>query len=247
MIPYLQLGLPSPSPGLLQSLMSQEIRQMPLTLFVHLLNMVCHLILTLHPLVSIVLHLMTLILTRATMLNLVFSLKLSVKLVATLIQPLTPPVLVLFVVVPVIPLTAAKLFLTLLVSKLHTSSFVLLSIAYMACLASSVNPISVHSTAILSAPLILLSAPLVLVLFLSGSSGGVSSPSTSSIYKLIKIQTKAIAESNRLVSARLSSLEEFIGGTGNDGDGDDASGGTGSSSLNETNMANFTRAALKGR
>jgi hypothetical protein len=33
----------------------------------------------------------------------------------------------------------------------------------------------------------------------SGSSGGTSSPSTSSIYKLMKIQTKAIAESNRLV------------------------------------------------
>jgi hypothetical protein len=55
----------------------------------------------------------------------------------------------------------------------------------------------------------------------------------------MKIQTKAIAESNRLVSAHLSSLEEFISGTGNDSDGDDASGGTGSSSLNETNMANF--------
>jgi hypothetical protein len=42
-------------------------------------NMVCHLILTLHPLVSIVLHLMTSILTRATMLNLVFYLKLSIN------------------------------------------------------------------------------------------------------------------------------------------------------------------------
>jgi hypothetical protein len=61
----------------------------------------------------------------------------------------------------------------------------------------------------------------------SGSSGGASSPSTSSIYKLMEIQTKAIAESNQLVSARLSSLKEFIGGTGNDGDGDDASNGTG--------------------
>jgi hypothetical protein len=71
--------------------------------------------------------------------------------------------------------------------------------------------------------------------------------STSFIYKLMKIQTKAIADSNRLVSARLSSLEEFIGDTGNDGDGDDASGGTGSSSLNETNMANFIRAASKSR
>jgi hypothetical protein len=81
----------------------------------------------------------------------------------------------------------------------------------------------------------------------SGSSGGASSPSTSSIYKLMKIQTKNIAESNRLVSACLSSLEEFTGGTGNDGDGDDASGGTGSSSLNETNMANFIRAASKSR
>jgi hypothetical protein len=80
-----------------------------------------------------------------------------------------------------------------------------------------------------------------------GASGGVSSPSTSSIYKLMKIQTKAIAESNRMVSARLSSLEEFIGSTGNDGDGDDASGGTGSSSLNESNMANFIRAASKSR
>jgi hypothetical protein len=81
----------------------------------------------------------------------------------------------------------------------------------------------------------------------SGSSSGASSPSTSSIYKLMKIQTKAIADSNRLVSASLSSLEEFIGGTGNDGDGDDASGGTGSSSLNETYMANFIRAASKSR
>jgi hypothetical protein len=63
----------------------------------------------------------------------------------------------------------------------------------------------------------------------------------------MKIQTKAIADSNRLVSARLSSLEELIGDTGNDGDGDDASGGTGSSSLNTTNMANFTRAASKSR
>jgi hypothetical protein len=84
----------------------------------------------------------------------------------------------------------------------------------------------------------------------SGSSGGASSPSTSSIYKLMNIQTKAIADSNRLVSARVSSLEEYIGGTGNDGDGDgdddDASCGTGSSSLNENNMANFIRAASKG-
>jgi hypothetical protein len=63
----------------------------------------------------------------------------------------------------------------------------------------------------------------------------------------MKIQTKATAESNRLVSARLSTLEEFIGGTGNDGDGGDASGGTGSSLLNETNMANFIWAASKGR
>jgi hypothetical protein len=78
-----------------------------------------------------------------------------------------------------------------------------------------------------------------------GASGGASSPSTSSIYKLMKIQTKAIADSNRMVSACLSSLEEFIGGTGNDGDGDDASGGTDSSSLNETNKENFTRTALK--
>jgi hypothetical protein len=59
----------------------------------------------------------------------------------------------------------------------------------------------------------------------SGSSGGASSLSTSSIYKLMKIQTKAIAESNRLVSARLSTLEELVGDTGNDGDGNDASGG----------------------
>jgi hypothetical protein len=81
----------------------------------------------------------------------------------------------------------------------------------------------------------------------SGSSSGASSPSTSPIYKLMKIQTKAIAESNRLVSASLSSLEEFTGGTGNDGDRDDASGGTGSSSLNETNVANFIRAASKSR
>jgi hypothetical protein len=82
--------------------------------------------------------------------------------------------------------------------------------------------------------------------YLKCSSGGASSPSTSSIYKLMKIQTKAIAESNRLVSACLSSLEEFIGGTGNDCDGDNASNGTGSSSLNENNMANFIRAASKG-
>jgi hypothetical protein len=41
----------------------------------------------------------------------------------------------------------------------------------------------------------------------SGSYGGTSSPSTSSIYKLMKIQTKVLADSNRLVSARLSSLE----------------------------------------
>jgi hypothetical protein len=66
----------------------------------------------------------------------------------------------------------------------------------------------------------------------------------------MKIQTNAIVESNRLVSARLSSLEELIGDTGNDGDGDDASGGTGSFSLNTTgttNMANFIRAASKSR
>jgi hypothetical protein len=81
----------------------------------------------------------------------------------------------------------------------------------------------------------------------SGSSGGASSPSASSIYKLMKIQTKAIADSNRLVSARLSSLEELIGDTGNNGDGDDASGGTGSPSLNTANMANFITAASKGR
>jgi hypothetical protein len=81
----------------------------------------------------------------------------------------------------------------------------------------------------------------------SVSSSGASSLSTSSIYKLMKIQTKAIAESNRLVSARLSSLKELVGDTDNDGDGDDASGGTGSSSLNETNMANFIRAASKSR
>jgi hypothetical protein len=40
----------------------------------------------------------------------------------------------------------------------------------------------------------------------------------------MKIQTKAIVESNRLVSARLSSLKELVGDTGNNGDGDDAYG-----------------------
>jgi hypothetical protein len=75
----------------------------------------------------------------------------------------------------------------------------------------------------------------------SDSSSGASSPSTSSIYKLMKIKTKAIADSSKLVSARLSSLEEFIGDTGNDDDGDDTSGGTGSFPLNETNMAIFSR------
>jgi hypothetical protein len=62
---------------------------------------------------------------------------------------------------------------------------------------------------------------------------------------LPKIQTKTIAESNRLVSAHISSLEDLVGDTGNDGDGDDTIGGTGSSSLNENNMANFIRAASK--
>jgi hypothetical protein len=132
--------------------------------------------------------------------------------------------------------------LTLLVSRLRTSSFVLLSIDYIAYLASLDNPISAHSVAILLAPLILIGSGSV-----SGSFSGASSPSTSYIYKLMKIQTKAIVDSNRLVSARLSSLEEFIGGTGNDGDGNDVSGGTGSSLLNETNMANFIRATSKGR
>jgi hypothetical protein len=42
----------------------------------------------------------------------------------------------------------------------------------------------------------------------------------------MKIQTKAIADSNQLVSPCLCSLEELVGDTGNDGDGDDASGGT---------------------
>jgi hypothetical protein len=194
-------------------------------------------------------------LTNAMMLMLVYFLRLLVRWEIILTLCLIRLGHVLFVVVPVILLTAAKLFLILLASRLRTSSFVLISIGYMDYLESLANLISVHSAAILSAPSILLSDPLVLDLLLGllvvlpppaphpstinsinidersfgsvfGSSGGASSPSTSSIYKLMKIQTKAIADSNRLVSARLSSLEEFIGGTGNDGDGDDASGGT---------------------
>ena len=61
----------------------------------------------------------------------------------------------------------------------------------------------------------------------------------------MKIQTQAISESNRLVSARLSSLEELVGDTGTSGGDDDGTTGTGNSSLNETNMANFLRAASK--
>ena len=61
----------------------------------------------------------------------------------------------------------------------------------------------------------------------------------------MKIQTQAMSESNRLVSARLSSLEELVGDTGTSGGDDDGTTGTGNSSLNETNMANFLRAASK--
>jgi hypothetical protein len=77
-----------------------------------------------------------------------------------------------------------------------------------------------------------------------GSSGGTST-GNSSILRLMKIQTQAMSESNRLVSARLSSLEELVGDTGTSGGDDDGTTGTGNSSLNETNMANFLRAASK--
>jgi hypothetical protein len=53
-------------------------------------------------------------------------------------------------------------------------------------------------------------------------------------------------DSHRSVSARLSSLEELVGDTGDGNGGGDASAGTSGSSLNETNMANFLRAASKG-
>jgi hypothetical protein len=82
--------------------------------------------------------------------------------------------------------------------------------------------------------------------FGSGSSADAPSGGTSSIYRLMKIQTKAIVDSHQSVSAHLSSLEELVGDTGNGDGGDDASAGTGGSLLNETNMANFLRAASKG-
>jgi hypothetical protein len=69
----------------------------------------------------------------------------------------------------------------------------------------------------------------------------------SSIYKLMKLQTKAYTDSTKLLHARLSSLEEMIGETGNGGGTDDVSDGTGGSSLNTSNMADFIRAASKNR
>jgi hypothetical protein len=62
----------------------------------------------------------------------------------------------------------------------------------------------------------------------------------------MKLQAKLIVDSHQSVSARLSSLEELAGDTGNGDGGGDASAGTSGSSLNETNMANFIRAAFKG-
>jgi hypothetical protein len=71
---------------------------------------------------------------------------------------------VLSVVVLVILLTVVRSFLILLVSRLHISSVVLLSIDYMVYLASLVNRISVPLKATLLALLLLLNVPLVLVL-----------------------------------------------------------------------------------
>jgi hypothetical protein len=69
----------------------------------------------------------------------------------------------------------------------------------------------------------------------------------SSIYKLMKLQTKAYTDSTKLLHARLSSLEEMICETGTGGGTDDVSDGTGGSSLNTSNMADFIRAASKNR
>jgi hypothetical protein len=48
----------------------------------------------------------------------------------------------------------------------------------------------------------------------SDSSSDAPSGGTASIYRLMKLQTKAIVDSHRSVSARLSSLEELVGDTG---------------------------------
>jgi len=81
----------------------------------------------------------------------------------------------------------------------------------------------------------------------SSGSSNVSVNEKSSIYKLMKLQTKTLTDSNKLLHARLSSLEEMIGETGNGGGTDDVSDGTGGSSLNTSNMADFIRAASKSR
>jgi hypothetical protein len=81
----------------------------------------------------------------------------------------------------------------------------------------------------------------------SSVSSAASANDKSSIYKLMKLQTKAYTDSTKLLHARLSSLEEMIGETGTGGGTDDVSDGTGGSSLNTTNMADFIQAASKNR
>jgi hypothetical protein len=78
----------------------------------------------------------------------------------------------------------------------------------------------------------------------SSFSSAASANDKSSIYKLMKLQTKAYTDSIRLLHARLSSLEEMIGETGTGGETDDVSDGTGDSSLKTSNMADFIRALL---
>jgi hypothetical protein len=79
----------------------------------------------------------------------------------------------------------------------------------------------------------------------SSFSSAASANDKSSIYKLMKLQTKAYTDSTKLLHARLSSLEEMIGETGTGGGTNDVSDGTGGSSLNTSNMADFIRAASK--
>jgi hypothetical protein len=130
-----------------------------------ILNFSKHLVLI--PLVYTALYLKISILMNAMTLMLVYFLQLLIRWEVILTLHLIHYGHVLFVVVSVILLTAAKLFWILLASRLRTSSFMLLSINYMAYLVSLANLISAHSTAILLVPLILPNALLVLVLFLA--------------------------------------------------------------------------------
>jgi hypothetical protein len=81
----------------------------------------------------------------------------------------------------------------------------------------------------------------------SSFSSAASANDKSSIYKLMKLQTKAYTNYTKLLHARLSSLEEMIDETGTGGGTDDVSDGTGGSSLNTSNMADFIWAASKNR